>query len=85
MCLPRIGEIVAIDGVEALVATPGARQAKVSLLCVPTATVGDHVMIHAGHAIGLLDPSEAAERQGLIDEVTGRSAAQPSDPTGGPR
>jgi hydrogenase maturation factor len=76
MCLPRIGEIVAIDGAEAVVAMPEARTASVSLLCVPTATVGDHVMIHAGHAIDVLDPSEAAERQDMIDAVTGRGDPQ---------
>lgn len=73
MCLPRIGEIVSIEGMEALVSGPGGRQARVSLLCVPDAAVGDHVMIHAGHALELLDASDAEDRQDLIDEVTGRA------------
>ena len=77
MCLPRIGEIVAIEGDEAVIDTPGAGTARVSLLCVPAAVVGDHVMIHAGYAIGLLDPSEAAVRQDLIDSVSGRSVSPP--------
>ena len=83
MCLPRIGRIVTIDGVEAAVTLPGARTATVSLLCVPTATVGDHVMIHAGHAIGLLDQSEAVERQSMIDAITGNggSATEPGAET----
>lgn len=76
MCLPRIGEIVAVDGLEALVSTPGERHARVSLLCVPDAGVGDHVMIHAGHAIELLDASDAEQRQILVDEVTGRADAR---------
>lgn len=43
----------------------------ISLICVPTAKVGDHVMIHAGHAIQILDPEEAAERRSMIATVRG--------------
>lgn len=82
MCLPRIGEIIAIEGDEAVIDTPEAQTARVSLLCVPAAAVGDHVMIHAGYAIGLLDPSEAAVRQDMIDAVTSREAPSKSDKTG---
>lgn len=77
MCLPRIGEIVAIDGDEAVITTPLTRDARISLLCVPDAAVGDHVMVHAGYAIELLDPIEAVARQDLIDSATGRSSALP--------
>jgi hydrogenase expression/formation protein HypC len=69
MCLPRIDRIVSIEGDEALMARGGTDP--VSLLCVPTAQVGDHVMIHAGHAIQILEPEEAAERQSMIDAVRG--------------
>jgi hydrogenase expression/formation protein HypC len=69
MCLPRIDRIVSIDGDEA--ATEQGGTGPISLLCVPAAKVGDHVMIHAGHAIQILDPEEAAERQSMITAVRG--------------
>lgn len=69
MCLPRIDRIVSIDGDEAV--TEGGPSGPISLLCVPTATVGDHVMIHAGYAIQILDSDEAAERQSMIAAVRG--------------
>lgn len=69
MCLPRIDRIVSIDGNEAVTEHRGG--GPVSLLCVPTAQVGDHVMIHAGHAIQILDPEEAADRRSMIAAVRG--------------
>ena len=69
MCLPRIDRIVAIDGDQAL--TEHAGTTPVSILCVPTAKVGDHVMIHAGYAIQILESDEAAARQSMIAEVRG--------------
>lgn len=69
MCLPRIDRITSIDGDQAVTEHGGS--SPISLLCVPAATVGDHVMIHAGHAIQILDPEEAAERQSMIASVRG--------------
>jgi len=69
MCLPRIDRIVTIEGSEAVVQNGGSD--RISLLCVPEAEVGDHVMIHAGHAIQILDADEAAERASMIASVRG--------------
>ena len=69
MCLPRIDRIASIEGDQAT--TDGGGAAPISILCVPMAKVGDHVMIHAGHAIQILDPEEAAERQSMIEAVRG--------------
>lgn len=69
MCLPRIDRIISIAGEEAVTEHGGT--GAISLLCVPTAKIGDHVMIHAGHAIQILDPEEAAERQSMIAAVRG--------------
>ena len=69
MCLPRIDRLVSIDGDEAV--TEGGASGPISLLCVPTAKVFDHVMIHAGYAIQILDSDEAAERQSMIAAVRG--------------
>lgn len=70
MCLPRIDRILSVEGQEAIVDGDGG-PTRVSLLCVPDAHVGDHVMIHAGHAIRILDAEEAAERRSMIASVTG--------------
>jgi hydrogenase expression/formation protein HypC len=70
VCLPRIGHIVEIEGSEAVIAQQEASPIRISLLCVPTAKVGDHVMVHAGYAIRLLDADEAADRRNLIRSVT---------------
>jgi hydrogenase expression/formation protein HypC len=69
MCLPRIDRIISIDGDEAVTEHGGS--SPISLLCVPQASIGDHVMIHAGHAIQILDPEEAAERQSMIASIRG--------------
>ncbi len=71
MCIPSIDRIVEIDGTEAR--TERAGSPRISLLCAPSAQVGDHVMIHAGYAIRILDAEEAAERRSMIASVTGLS------------
>ncbi|HEY5651319.1 MAG TPA: HypC/HybG/HupF family hydrogenase formation chaperone [Acidimicrobiia bacterium] len=70
MCLPRIGCIVEVDGLEAVITDAADSPHRVSLLCVPTAVAGDFVMVHAGYAIRVMDATEAAERRALIDAVT---------------
>lgn len=48
------------DGDEATVDLGGARK-RISLALVPEARVGDYVIVHAGFAISVLDPEEAAK------------------------
>lgn len=64
MCLAAPGEILSIDGDD-----PMLRNARVSfggvikqasLAMTPEARVGDYVLVHAGLAISLIDPEEAA-------------------------
>ena len=69
MCLPRIDRIVSIEGTEARTEHGGT--GAISILCVPAAEVGDHVMIHAGYAIQILEPDEAAARQSMISTIRG--------------
>jgi len=78
MCLPRLGEIVTLAEHEAIVEIAG-RRTTVNVMCVPQASVGDHVMIHAGYAITILTPREAAERKGLMDAVRFGTALDPRD------
>lgn len=80
MCLGIPGELIAVDGSGALpmgeVAFGGIRK-QVCLACVPEARVGDHVIVHAGFAISLLDEQAAGEvfdylaELGEVDELRG--------------
>lgn len=72
MCLGIPGELVAIDASAALamgeVAFGGIRK-RVCLACVPEAQVGDHVIVHAGFAIAILDEQAASEVFGYLEQL----------------
>jgi hydrogenase expression/formation protein HypC len=69
MCLALPTQIVErLSGDEALVNLGGVRKA-ISLALVPEAQVGDYVIVHVGHAIGLLDPEEAERTLALFAEL----------------
>jgi hydrogenase assembly chaperone HypC/HupF len=67
--LPEGKALVRQDGLEAVV--------DVSL--VENARPGDHLIIHAGYAIEILDSAEAAERLKLFEEA-GLRTARPARP-----
>ncbi len=62
MCLAVPGKIINISGQDELragdVSFAGVVK-RVNLAYVPEATVGDHVMVHVGFAISVVDESEA--------------------------
>ncbi len=58
---------------QALVELGGIRK-PVSIALVPEANVGDYVIVHVGHAIGLLDPEEAQKTLALFAEMQSRTA-----------
>jgi len=59
MCLAVPARVVSLDGLDAIVDLGGVRKA-ISIALVPHAQVDDYVIVHVGHAIGLVDPEEAA-------------------------
>ncbi|MDM8300323.1 HypC/HybG/HupF family hydrogenase formation chaperone [Collinsella tanakaei] len=69
MCLAVPGKIVSMtqDG-SAVADMLGARR-EVSLRLVPDAALGDYVLVHAGFAIQVIDPQEAAETIALMREL----------------
>ncbi len=74
MCLAvpaRIVERLASE--EALVDAGGVRK-RISVALVPEAAVGDYAVVHAGYAIGLLDPEEAAKTLQLFAAVEAAGA-----------
>jgi hydrogenase expression/formation protein HypC len=69
MCLAlptRIDE--KLDDDQALVNLGGVRKA-ISIALVPEAQVGDYVIVHVGHAIGLLDQQEAERTLAMFAEL----------------
>jgi hydrogenase expression/formation protein HypC len=69
MCLALPARVVAVkDGALATVDLGGVRK-EVSLALVPEAGVGDYVIVHVGHAIGLVDADEAARTLALFAEI----------------
>ena len=65
MCLTFPGEVVALDGMEALVLTEG-RLRRATTLAVPDAAVGDRVVVAAGSIIARLDAEEADDIERLV-------------------
>jgi hydrogenase expression/formation protein HypC len=69
MCLALPARVVALlEGDQAQVDLGGVKKL-VSIVLVPEARVGDHVIVHVGHAIGLLDPDEAERTLALFAEL----------------
>jgi hydrogenase expression/formation protein HypC len=66
MCLALPARIVALhDSGEGTVDLGGVRK-RISLALVPEATLGDHVIVHVGHALAVLDPLEVEETLRLM-------------------
>ncbi|WP_298013959.1 HypC/HybG/HupF family hydrogenase formation chaperone [uncultured Aquabacterium sp.] len=83
MCLALPAQVVEKrDGDEAIVNLGGVRKA-VSLALVPEADIGDYVIVHVGHAIGLLDRDEAEKTLALFAELDAAQAAEAALITGG--
>ena len=73
MCLAIPGEILSIDEID-----EGQRVGRVSfggiikevgLMLVPEAKVGDHVLVHAGYAIGSVNEQEAESMLDMLAEL----------------
>ncbi|MFO1338550.1 MAG: HypC/HybG/HupF family hydrogenase formation chaperone [Burkholderiaceae bacterium] len=76
MCLAIPALLVALhDDQTALVDLAGVRK-PVSVALVPQAREGDYVIVHVGHAIGLVDPEEAARTLALFGELQAAEGAR---------
>ena len=83
MCLALPAQVVEKrDGDEAIVNLGGVRKA-VLLALVPEADIGDYVIVHVGHAIGMLDREEAEKTLALFAELDAAQAAEAALTTGG--
>ena len=69
MCLALPALVVALQPDEHAWVDLGGVRKSVNVALVPEARVGDYVIVHVGHAIGLLDPEEAARTLALFAEM----------------
>lgn len=90
MCLAIPARLVEKRDQDQAVVDLGGIRKPVSIALVPEAEVGDYVIVHVGHAIGLIDPEEAEKTLALFAEMQaaeqGPSAGPPqagSAPSGG--
>lgn len=70
MCLAVPAKVLAIDGAMGTVELAGVTR-DVSLMLLPEARVGDHVLVHAGFAMQIVDEQEYEETQALLAEMQG--------------
>lgn len=69
MCLAIPALLVELRDHDQAVVDLGGIRKTVSIALVPEARVGDHVIVHVGHAIGLLDADEAQKTLALFAEL----------------
>ena len=75
MCLAIPARVVALNGLEATVDLGGVRKT-ISIALVPEAQLEDYVIVHVGHAIGMVDPEEARLTLELFAELGASSSAE---------
>ncbi len=69
MCLALPARVVERGPDDQAVVDLGGVRKSICLSLVPEARVGDYVIVHVGHAIGLLDPAEAERTLALFAEM----------------
>lgn len=81
MCLAIPGKIESIQGEDLLLRTASVRfdgaVRNVQLAYTPEASVGDHVLVHVGFAIAVLDEEAATATLALLDEAAAALDASP--------
>lgn len=69
MCLALPARLVERCGANDAVVELGGVKKTISIALVPEAQPGDYVIVHVGHAIGLIDPLEAERTLALFAEL----------------
>ncbi len=67
MCLAIPMRLTERDEMSGVVELDGIRR-EISLMLLPEAEIGQHVLVHAGYAIGTVDEEEAAQTLELLRE-----------------
>ena len=69
MCLALPARVVELRDADLAVVDLGGVRKEISVALTPQAQVGDYVIVHVGHAIGMVDPEEAARTLALFAEI----------------
>ncbi len=69
MCLALPARLIERRGADEAVVELGGVRKTVSVALVPDAGPGDYVIVHVGHAIGVIDPLEAERTLALLAEL----------------
>jgi hydrogenase expression/formation protein HypC len=75
MCLALPMKLLERDEISGVVELGGV-QRSVSLMLLPEAAVGDHVLVHAGYAITKVDADEAAETLRMFEQLRAAEAGE---------
>jgi hydrogenase expression/formation protein HypC len=75
MCLAIPMQLVERSGTDGTVELDGVRR-RVSLMLLPEVELGDHLLIHAGFAIGSVDAEQAAETLELLRQFVDLAETQ---------
>ena len=69
MCLALPARLVQLKGDDLAIVDLGGVRKEVCIALVPQAREGDYVIVHVGHAIGMIDPEEAERTLALFGEL----------------
>ena len=75
MCLAIPMKMLTMEADGSGIAEAGGIRRKVQLQLVPEVRVGDHVIVHTGFAVEILDEAEARARLALFEEFAAREEA----------
>jgi hydrogenase expression/formation protein HypC len=78
MCLAIPALLVELRANDQAVVNLGGIHKEISVALVADVKVGDYVIVHVGHAIGVIDPEEAERTLALFAEMAAMDAAVPA-------
>jgi hydrogenase expression/formation protein HypC len=76
MCLALPARVVALDAQDGATVDLGGVRKAVSVALTPGVAVGDYVIVHVGHAIGVVDAAEAERTLALFAELAEHTALE---------
>ena len=69
MCLALPARLVQLKGDDLAIVDLGGVRKEICIALVPQAREGDYVIVHVGHAIGMIDPEEAERTLAMFGEL----------------
>lgn len=78
MCLAIPALLVELRPNDQAVVDLGGIRKEICVALVSGVKVGDYVVVHVGHVIGVIDPEEAARTLALFAEMTASASIEPT-------